>query len=355
MFKFKKNIISTNRQSNFTDRTKYELNLDRNEKVIPFSKIHKKKLNKYFNNIDLNLYPNLKNSYKKLSKYLKINTENLLITEGVSGAIKNILDTIYIDNKIEIIVPKPSFALYKIYSDIYDFKVRTYGYDKNFNLNLRKIFNLVNKNTSVVFVTFPNIPVEGEVKLSFIKKLASFLKKKKILLVVDEVYYPFNKFSAIKLIKKNSNVLIMRSFSKAFGLAGARIGYMISNKNNIKSISKSKGGYETNILSAQAMNFVLDNLDITKKYVKEVQKGFFYLKNELRKLKIDFYGGSNSNFIFINLKDMNLVNKVSKKLRNKKIIVRNNLQIPFKNGLVIAGCPPKQMKKFILSFKKAIK
>ena len=52
---------------------------------------------------------------------------------------------------------------------------------------------------------------------------------------------------------------------------------------------------------------------------------------------------------------MNLVNKVSKKLRNKKIIVRNNLQIPFKNGLVIAGCPPKQMKKFILSFKKAIK
>ena len=102
MFKFKKNLERLNRTSNTEDRSQYKLKLDRNEKIISLNYDYKKKLNNYINKIDINLYPNLEPTYKKLSKFLKLDRKNLLITEGVSWAIKNILDSTNITKKTEI-------------------------------------------------------------------------------------------------------------------------------------------------------------------------------------------------------------------------------------------------------------
>ena len=355
MFRFKKSIEKVNRTSNIEDRSQMKLKLDRNEKIIALDNNYKKKLNNHINKLDINLYPNLEPTYKKLSKFLGLNRKNILITEGVSGAIKNILDATQITNKTEIIIPNPSFALYKVYSKIYDVKLKTFNYDNNFNLRINDIFKLVSKKTAIVFLTFPNIPVEGNINLSFINKLAKFLSKKKILLVIDEVYFPFNKFSSLGLIKKFKNLVVMRSFSKAFGLAGARIGYMVSENNKIKNFSNTKGGYETNMLSAAALEFILENNIITKKYTSDVLKGLLFLKKELKDLKIDSYGGVNSNFIFINFKNKILAKKIYKKLNKNKIAVRYGYPKPFDKGILLTGCPLNEMKKFILVFKKIYK
>ena len=355
MYKFKKSLIKTRRVSNDLDRSKNILNLDRNEKTQELSGKYKKIFNKYILNLNLNYYPNLTQTYDKLSRHLKLRKENILITEGVSGAIKNILDSITINNNVEIIVPKPSFALYEVYSKIYDIKVKTFSYDSYFNLNAEKIFKLVTKNTSIVFLPFPNIPGEGNLKLSLINKLAEFLNKKKVLLAVDEVYFPFNRITSMPLIKKYANLVVMRSFSKAYGLAGARIGYLLSNKNNIKVFSSTKGGYETNMLSAHAIHFALDNHQITKNYIKDVRNGLNYLKKQLKKMKIKFHGGTNSNFIFIDLNDRFFAKKIFNKLKKQKIIVRYGYKYPFDKGILLTGCPLIQMKKFFISFKKIYK
>ncbi len=355
MFKFKKSIEKVNRTSNIEDRSSIKLRLDRNEKILDLDNNYKKQFNKYINRLNINLYPNLEPTYKKLSKFLRLDRKNILITEGVSGAIKNILDSTNITKKTEIIVPNPSFALYKIYSKIYNVKVKTFNYDNNFNLKVDDIFKLVSKNTSVVFLTFPNIPVEGNINLLFIDKLAKFLSKKKILLVIDEVYFPFNKFSTINLVKKFKNLVVMRSFSKAYGLAGARIGYIISEKNKIKTFSNSKGGYETNILSAAALEFILENKIITNKYVSNVSKGFSFLKKKLIDLKINYYGGVNSNFIFIDFENKILANRIFKRLKQNNIAVRYGYPKPFDKGILLTGCPLKEMKIFFSVFKKIYK
>ncbi len=355
MFKFKKSIEKVNRTSNIEDRSSIKLRLDRNEKILDLDNNYKKQFNKYINRLNINLYPNLEPTYKKLSKFLRLDRKNILITEGVSGAIKNILDSTNITKKTEIIVPNPSFALYKIYSKIYNVKVKTFNYDNNFNLKVDDIFKLVSKNTSIVFLTFPNIPVEGNVNLLFIDKLAKFLSKKKILLVIDEVYFPFNKFSTINLVKKFKNLVVMRSFSKAYGLAGARIGYIISEKNKIKTFSNSRGGYETNILSAAALEFILENNIITNKYVSNVSKGFSFLKKKLIDLKINYYGGVNSNFIFIDFENKILANRIFKRLKQNNIAVRYGYPKPFDKGILLTGCPLKEMKIFFSVFKKIYK
>ena len=103
MFKFKKSLERVNRVSNDEDRSFFKLRLDRNEKIFSFNQKYKKKFSKYVEKLDLNLYPNFNKTYIKLSKYIKFDRKNILITEGVSGAIKSILDSTLIEKKLKLL------------------------------------------------------------------------------------------------------------------------------------------------------------------------------------------------------------------------------------------------------------
>lgn len=354
MIRVKKHLRNIKRVNNYSDRYKYKLNLDRNENIVGLPKSYANKLAKYIFKKKLNHYPNLKSSYLILSKFLKIHVHNLLFTEGVSGAIKNIMDSLEIKKNSEIIHPEPSFALYKIYSKIYNVKSRTYGYDESLQLEYDKIFKLINRNTLIVFLPIPNIPIEGDIDLKKIKLLLKKLSRKNIILALDEVYYPFGKQTYLSLIKKYNNLVVMRSFSKAYGLAGARIGYMVSSKDNIKIFNTVKGGYETNTLSASAAEFIIKNNNIVKDYVKGVKLGIKYFKKELSKMNLTSFGGVNGNFALIQFDRKNIAKKVYKKLIQNKISVRYGFKKLFENSILVTLGPLKEMKLFIKTLKKVI-
>lgn len=346
MIKFKKSLTQFKRKSNYEIRSKNLLNLDRNENVRGFNHKQKKKLYDYLKGVNLNYYPNLKETYKKLSKFLNISPKNILLTEGVSGGIKNILDSLQLNKNSEIIVPRPSFALYEIYGKIYDIKLKTYNYSQNFEIDHLNILKLINKNTTAVFLPLPNIPVEGPIKVEMIKFIAKQLKRKNILLAIDEVYYPFGNITFKKLIDVYDNVVVMRSFSKSYGLAGVRIGCLISNKTNIGIFNNTKGGYETNILSAKVLEFVIKNKNISKKYIKDTKIGMNYLKKKLKINNLRYFGGINGNFIFIDLKTSKLALKTFYSLKKNKVATRYGFAGPFEKGILVTGCPLKEMKKF---------
>ncbi len=354
MIKFKKTLSVFKRKDNYETRSKFILNLDRNENIRGLNIAQKNKFYNKFKKININFYPNLKNTYKKLSKFLKLKSDQILITEGVSGGIKNILDSLDFDKNSEIIIPKPTFALYEIYSKLYGIKIKTFNYSRSFELDHFQILKLINKNTMAVFLPVPNIPVEGVVDYKAIQNIAKKLYSKKILLAIDEVYFPFGKITFKNLIKNFNNVVIMRSFSKSYGLAGARIGCLISNKKNINIFNNTKGGYETNILSAKILEFVIENKHISKKYVKDTKSGMDYLKNKLDLLKIDYFGGVNGNFIFINFKNSQKAYKIYKGLKDNKIATRYSFTGQFKSGILVTGCPKLEMKKFVKIFIKLI-
>ena len=90
MIKFKKTLSAFKRKDNYESRSQFILNLDRNENIRGFNILQKKKLINKLNKININFYPNLKNTYEKLSKFLGVKSDKLLLTEGVSGGIKNL-------------------------------------------------------------------------------------------------------------------------------------------------------------------------------------------------------------------------------------------------------------------------
>ena len=284
-----------------------------------------------------------------------MNKNEIFLTEGVSGAIKSLLETMTVPGKSNIIFPKPTFAMYSVYAQMFNLKVKTIDYNNNYQLKFNKIYNLIDKNTALVFLPNPNVPIESVIELEKIKKLAAYCKKRKILLVIDEVYYPFGGPTALKLIRKYENIFVMRSFSKAFGLAGIRLGYLIGNKKNINYVSKIRSGYETNTISSAIASFFIDHYNVIIKNITQVKKGLKYLKHKLEKFNIEYSGGKTGNYIFINLKNKKINSKVVRKLKQKKIYVRSGWPKPFDKGFCLSGSSEKNMKFFFSNFIKIFK
>ena len=228
-------------------------------------------------------------------------------------------------------------------------------FDHNYNFKIKKIYKLINKNTAIIFLPIPNMPIEGNIDYMEVIKLIRYCQKLKIIILIDEVYYPFGKKSFINQIRKYDNLLVARSFSKAFGLAGIRLGFILGNLKHIKYISNSRSGYETNVLTAETAIFYIEHYSETLKYIKLVKAGIKVIKSKLNSLKIDYHGGTESNFIFINVKSSKKNNFIISYLKSKKFYVRGGWKKPWSKGFVISCSSPIIMKNFLKHFEVSLK
>ena len=164
------------------------------------------------------------------------------------------------------------------------------------------------------------MPISGTVTLKQIASVAKKCEKHDAFLVVDEVYYPFGGPTAINLIREYKNLFIMRSFSKAFGLAGIRIGYLLGNPELIDYVSKTRTGYETNSVSIEIASFFIDRYHLIEEYIQQIKEGLSYLKSELDDLELKYNGGNHGNFLYVELNDEELSQHVVYTLKERKYI-----------------------------------
>jgi len=353
MYHIKKYIKDLERERSGAYRhNKQGLFLDRNERTLPFNSEITKLLFEELTSVNLCLYPEIEPFYEKISQWIGFNRNEIFVTEGVDGAIKSIIQALTVSGKDNIVFPSPTFAMYPVYCNMFQVFQKHISYNGNYYLNIEEILSCINDNTSIVFLPNPNMPIEGVIKLDKIKVLAEYCQKRKVMLVLDEVYYPFSEITGVNLTKEYSNLLVMRSFSKAFGLAGIRLGYIVGNSKIIDYISRIRTGYESNSISIEVASFFIDRYEIVLSYVQEIKEGLRYLINELNHLGIEHTGGEMGNYIFINLKDPIMAQQIVLSLRQEDIYVRGNWPAPFDGGFSVAGAPKYLMKKFFEEFRK---
>ena len=181
--------------------------------------------------------------------------------------------------------------------------------------------------------------------LQIIKKANRF----GIPMVIDEAYNGFYPLTYIKKIKKYSNLIICRTFSKNFGLAGLRVGYIASSVKIIDYLRKFKPMYEVNNVSVIAASLIIKNMRIVKQYVKETNKSKNNLKKLLKNKKINFFQ-SKTNFLLFEVKKNK--KKVIRYLNSKNILISDNS--PLQNYLRVTVGPISSMKKFYKYFKLCI-
>ena len=295
-----------------------QIRLDKNERADAHLSFFFNKLKDNITSDLISAYPEFDKIYKKLSKKLKVNANNIVFTAGSDQAIKNTFELFYKKNK-EVITIDPTFAMVDIYCKIFRTRQIKIGYDNNLKLRLKDIYGAINKNTSLIILANPNSPTGTVITkrdlIKIIKKAAKYNAK----VLLDEAYHEFSTYNFSSKIKDYNNLIIIRTFSKIFGLAGLRAGYVLSNNEIIKKYFAIKPMYEINSIAVKALELILSNQKFINFYLKEMREGEEYAKIFCKKNNFKFIK-CHANFFHV------YFNYDPKKIQNyllkKKILIK---------------------------------
>tara|TARA_Y100001970_G_scaffold267353_1_gene357285 strand:+ start:81 stop:1163 length:1083 start_codon:yes stop_codon:yes gene_type:complete len=300
-------------------------------------------------------YPDSDGTYlrKVLAKKFKLKKDKIILGSG-SDQIFELVCKLFINKGDEVVVPEYSFIIYRIYSRMFGAKVR-YAKEENFIPSVESIMNCVNKRTKIVFLANPNNPTGTYLDKNEVLKLRKKLRSD-ILLVIDDAYFEYIKdpeyASGIDLFSKSANVIVTRTFSKIYGLAGLRIGWGYGPKKLIKKLYEIKPPFNVSRPALfAATQAVLD----TKWLNKAIEHNNFWAEKIFD--VIDEIGiatnRTNVNFFLLNFDFVNQsANKVFNKLANSGILVRQMDVYGIKNSLRVTIGNSKENKKFISVLRK---
>ena len=309
------------------------IKLSANESALGFSPRVKKKLSKIGL---LSKYPDSqsKSLRREISKKFNCNFDQIICGSG-SDEIIQMICQLFLTKSDEVIVPKFSFLMYRIYSRIVGAKI-IYSKENNFKVSVNDILKKVTQKTKIVFLANPNNPTATYLSALELKDLRKKLRSN-ILLVVDDAYeeYMLNKDyeSGLKLFKNKNNVFVLRTFSKIYGLASLRVGWGYGSKEIVKALMKIKPPFNvTKIGELSALESLKDKKFISKS-IKHNKKWAEILKSKFEKFNINTNEVS-ANFLLLNFDRCKIsAQKFKKKLERKGIIVRSLEIYGIKNRL----------------------
>ena len=277
--KFKTNSLESYKPGKSRlSRIKKIIKLSANESALGTSPKAKKEINK---KINLSKYPDSKSNDLRLNISKKFNCEfGKIICGAGSDEIIQIICQLFLKPKDEVIVPQYSFLMYRIYSKISGAKV-LYAKENNFKISISEIIKKVSKKTKIVFLANPNNPTGTYLKKNELLELRKKLKSN-ILLVVDDAYDEYMQkkdyASGLRLFKKSKNVIILRTFSKIYGLASLRIGWGYGPKKIIDAMNIIKPPFNVNMAAQLAAVAALKDKSFINKSVKHNFFGLIKLK-----------------------------------------------------------------------------
>ena len=292
---------------------------------------------------------------KTLSDKFKLDKNRIILGSG-SDQIFELVCKSFLKKGDEVIVPKYSFIIYRIYSKMNGAKV-IYSKENNFTVSVKDIINKVTKKTKIVFLANPNNPTGTYIK----KKDLQYLRKKlknNILLVVDDAYFEYVKqkdyLSALQIFKNYKNVVITRTFSKIYGLAGLRVGWGYACKEIINALNKVKPPFNVSRPALFAASAAIKDSLWLNKEIKHVNKWNKKMFNEFKKMKIET-NKSYCNFLLVNFdKVKKNSSKVFKLLAKTGILVRKMDVYGIKNSLRITIGKSDENRKLISKMKKIL-
>ena len=292
---------------------------------------------------------------KTLSNKFKLDKNRIILGSG-SDQLFELICKSFLKKGDEVIVPKYSFIIYRIYSKMNGAKV-VYSKEKNFRVSVNEIIKKVSKKTKIVFLANPNNPTGTYIK----KNELLFLRKKlrsNILLVVDDAYFEYVKqkdyLPALKIFKNYKNVVMTRTFSKIYGLAGLRVGWGYGSKEIINALNKVKPPFNVSRPALFAASAAVKDSGWLNKEIKHVNKWNKKMFNEFKRMKIET-NKSYSNFLLVNFDRVKINSqKVFKLLAKTGILVRKMDVYGIKNSLRITIGKSDENRKLISKMKKIL-
>jgi len=283
-------------------------------------------------NLEYPRYPNA-NSVKlseTVSYFLGLNRDNIVIGNGSDELIDYLIKA-FSEKGRKVITTAPSFAMYKIYSIVNGSNfVQIPLSQSNFSLNEDKILEEAKKeDSSIIFLAYPNAPTGNYFAED---KIIKIIEESGCLVVVDEAYYEFGKKTFVPFISRYANLVILRTFSKAYSLASLRVGYLLSNPEIINEIRKVKSPFNVNTFSQLAAQVVFKNKEVLKDNIEKIIRERERLKNRINKLSPFKAYPSQTNFVLVEAGSKEDIDLVYDNLLKQGILVQTTSDPAFSSS-----------------------
>ena len=246
---------------------------------------------------DLSKYPERAQVEAKVAQHLGLKPEQVLLTNGVDEAIHVLCQT-YLDQGDEFLFPTPTYSMYEVYGTATDGVVRTVPSEADFAFPLEPLLAAITPQTRLIAIASPNSPTGTVATREQI--LAVVERAPHAAVLVDEAYYHFCGETVIDLVGKVPNLVVARTFSKAYGLAGLRLGMLAAPESMQQWMRTVISPYSVNSLALACLPAALDDAAYLSWYVSEVKAARSEMAEAIRQLGVPQWP-SQANFILVKI------------------------------------------------------
>ncbi len=300
--------------------------LDKNEQTEDIDETTKQAILASLLKANWNRYPasDYKDIEAKISEYCGLNPENIVLSAGSASIITTLLDFFALNNK-NIVITQPSYSLFDYHCKTYNIKYKSWILNSDLEYDISNMPELYSE--SVLIITSPNNPVGNSIKRDNLEYLLKTYSQSFI--IVDAVYCEFADEDFTQLVKKYENLIVLRSFSKAFPIAGLRLGYLCAAPETAAIIKKLVLQFSIthfSLIFAREMLFNKEFMDKSKSRVAEIiserKKMFTKINTELDQTLIKAFN-SEGNFLLIRVFNDYVFENLMKELAENGIRVLN--------------------------------
>jgi histidinol-phosphate aminotransferase len=246
---------------------------------------------------DLAKYPERAQVEAAVARHLKLEPEQVLLTNGVDEAIHVLCQT-YLDRDDEFLFPTPTYTMYEVYGSCTDAAVKTVASNADFAFPLEALLAAITPQTRLIAIASPNSPTGTVASRQQILQVLH--QAPQAVVLVDEAYFHFSGETVIDLVGKEPNLIVARTFSKAYGLAGLRLGMLAAPVGMQQWLRTVISPYSVNSLALVCLPAALDDEEYLQWYVAEVKAARTEMVASLSQLGVPQWP-SQANFILVKI------------------------------------------------------
>ncbi|HEY3837455.1 MAG TPA: histidinol-phosphate transaminase [Bryobacteraceae bacterium] len=282
----------------------------------------------------MSVYPDYTGVREALAPHFGVDPAQILLTNGTDEAIQVIVNT-YVDDNDEVLLMRPSYAMYRFYSEVAGANVKEIDYRApDFTLPVEELLDAITPRTRAILIANPNNPTGTGIGLDAIECILARAPQAAVL--IDEAYYEFSGVTAIAMLSRYRNLFVSRTFSKVYGMAAMRMGCVFSQEANIAFLHKAQSPYSVNTLAAMAAAEAVKDTEYINRYVTEALAARDLLCKGLERLGIP-YTPSSANFVLGHFGRRAI--EIRDALRGRAILVRDrSYEIPGGVRITVGTC-----------------
>ena len=271
-----------------------KLRLDFNENTIGCSPKARQAI-RNLASATVSMYPEQECVHRELARFFGVHNDELLLTNGTDEALHLIVDTfLEPDDKVSLV--EPTFAMYRFYSELAGACIQALRYNAAMQFPMKALLAALRGKPRIFFLANPNNPTGSVLRPAELRRILKAATK--TLVIVDEAYFEFSGITILPWIRRYNNLVVTRTFSKAAGLAGLRLGCIFANRSIAQHFRKAQSPYPVNVAALAAARATVRDQSFLRNTLSEFRRSRKELERGLAKLGIPFFP-STANFVLL--------------------------------------------------------